>query len=177
MTGDLEAVMIRLKTILVPTDFSECSDAAIRYGAALAEAFGASLQLLSVVHDPYSRPWAAEGFAAPIADLMADWEAEARRRLAECIPPGAESRTTLVTAVGAPQAEIVRYAAEHDVDLIVLGTHGRGPIGHLLLGSVAERVVRSAPCPVLTVRHPQHEFVTEVPATEQRSAAPAPSGR
>jgi uncharacterized protein YbjT (DUF2867 family) len=55
----------------------------------------------------------------------------------------------------------VRYAAQHRVDLIVLGTHGRGPLGHILLGSVAERVVRTAPCPVLTVRHPQREFVVE----------------
>lgn len=155
--------MIRLKTILVPTDFSECSEAAVRYGAALAEAFGATLHLLSVIHDPYSRPWAAEGFAAPIADLLADWEADARRRLAEAVPAGIKSRTILATETGSPHLEIVRYAGRHEIDLIVLGTHGRGPLGHLLLGSVAERVVRSAPCPVMTVRHPQHEFLVETP--------------
>lgn len=55
--------------------------------------------------------------------------------------------------------EIVRYAREQNIDLLVLGSHGRGPIAHLLLGSVAEKVVRHAPCPVLTVRHPEHEFV------------------
>jgi nucleotide-binding universal stress UspA family protein len=54
---------------------------------------------------------------------------------------------------------IVGYAKENDVDLIIMGTHGRGAIAHLLMGSVAERVVRTAPCPVLTVRHPEHEFV------------------
>ena len=55
--------------------------------------------------------------------------------------------------------EIVRYAREKNIDLLVMGTHGRGPIAHMLLGSVAEKVVRKAPCPVLTVRHPEHEFV------------------
>ena len=60
---------------------------------------------------------------------------------------------------GAPFLEIIRYAKENDVDLIVLGTHGRSGLAHVLLGSVAERVVRKSPCPVLTVRHPEHEFV------------------
>jgi nucleotide-binding universal stress UspA family protein len=54
---------------------------------------------------------------------------------------------------------IVDYARDHDVDIIVMGTHGRGALGHLVMGSVAERVVRLAPCPVLTVRHPEHEFI------------------
>jgi nucleotide-binding universal stress UspA family protein len=60
---------------------------------------------------------------------------------------------------GPPFLEIVRYAQEANIDLIVLGTHGRGGLAHMLLGSVAEKVVRKAPCPVLTVRHPEHEFV------------------
>jgi nucleotide-binding universal stress UspA family protein len=153
--------MIKLKTILVPVDFSDCSDAAVKYGYALSEAFGATLHLLNVVQDPYTLPWAAEGFAAPIADLLADWEGQAKRRLAETVPTAAAATTVLKTQVGSPHREIVRYATEHQVDLIVLGTHGRGPLGHMLLGSVAERVVRTAPCPVLTVRHPQREFVAD----------------
>jgi len=55
--------------------------------------------------------------------------------------------------------EVIRYAREKDIDLLVLGTHGRGAIAHMLMGSVAEKIVRKAPCPVLTVRHPEHEFV------------------
>ncbi len=153
--------MIRVKTILVPVDFSDCSDAAVRYGYAQSEAFGATLHLVNVVQDPYTLPWAAEGFAAPIADLLADWEQQAKRRLAEIVPTAAAATTVLSTRVGSPHREIVRYAAAHQTDLIVLGTHGRGPLGHMLLGSVAERVVRTAPCPVLTVRHPQREFVEE----------------
>jgi nucleotide-binding universal stress UspA family protein len=153
--------MIDLKTILVPTDFSECSEAAVKYGAALANTFGATLHLLNVVQDPYMLPWSADSFAAPVGDMLADWEAQAKIRLAESIPAIAAANTVVTTRVGSPSTEIVRYAAQHRVDLIVLGTHGRGPLGHILLGSVAERVVRTAPCPVLTVRHPQREFVVE----------------
>ena len=163
--------MIRLKTILVPTDFSECSNAAVRYGCALAEAFGATLHLLNVVQDPYTMPWATEGFGAPLGDLLADWEAQARQRLVESVPTAGAAKTVVKTQVGSPHREIVRYAAQHEIDLIVLGTHGRGPLGHMLLGSVAERVVRTAPCPVLTVRQPQHEFVAEAPVVQAADAS------
>jgi nucleotide-binding universal stress UspA family protein len=156
-----EAIMIELKTILVPTDFSECSEAAVKYGAALAQTFGATLHLLNVVQDPYSLPWSADGFAAPVGDMLADWEAQAKGRLAESVPGTAAANAVVTTRIGSPYTEIVRYAAQNRIDLIVLGTHGRGPLGHILLGSVAERVVRTAPCPVLTVRHPQREFVVE----------------
>jgi nucleotide-binding universal stress UspA family protein len=153
--------MIQLKTILVPVDFSDCSDAAVKYGYALSEAFGATVHLLNVVQDPYTLPWAAEGFAGAMPDLLTNWEGQAKRRLAETVPVAGAARTVLNTQVGSPHREIVRYATEHQVDLIVLGTHGRGPLGHMLLGSVAERVVRTAPCPVLTVRHPQRGFVAD----------------
>ncbi len=156
--------MIELKSILVPTDFSECSEAAVKYGFALAKAFGATLHLLNVVQDPYTLPWAADGFAAPIGDMLTDWEAQSKRRLAESVPAVAADRTVVQTRVGSPYSEIIRYAAQQHIELIVLGTHGRGPLGHMLLGSVAERVVRTAPCPVLTVRHPQREFVIETEA-------------
>jgi nucleotide-binding universal stress UspA family protein len=153
--------MIELKTILVPTDFSECSEAAVKYGAALAQTFGARLHLLNVVQDPYTLPWGADGFAAPIGDMLAEWEAQAKSRLTEIVPATAAATAVVTTRVGSPYAEIVRYAAQQRIDLIVLGTHGRGALGHILLGSVAERVVRTAPCPVLTVRHPQREFVVD----------------
>ena len=61
--------------------------------------------------------------------------------------------------VRAPFTEIIRFAKDKDIDLIVMGTHGHTGLAHVLLGSVAEKVVRKAPCPVLTVRHPEHEFV------------------
>jgi nucleotide-binding universal stress UspA family protein len=152
--------MINLGTVLVPTDFSECSDAALRYGRALASAFGATLHLLHVVQDPYTQPWAAEAFPAPLGDMLNEWQAQARDRLCKLIPEAERATTMVMTLMGSPSLEIVRYAAEQGIDLIVIGTHGRGPLGHMLLGSVAERVVRKAPCPVLTVRHPQREFVS-----------------
>ena len=171
--------MIALKTVLVPTDFSDCSEAAVRYGRALAQAFGASLHLLHVVQDPYKQAWAAEGFAAPVSDMIVQWETEARKRLEESAAACAPVATTVATRIGSPFYDIACYAAEMNVDLIVIGTHGRGPIGHMLLGSVAERIVRKAPCPVLTVRHPQHEFVVDEPSAAERADVPQllPAGK
>jgi nucleotide-binding universal stress UspA family protein len=162
--------MITLQTILVPTDFSECSNAAVRYGFALAENFGASVHLLNVVQDPYLLPWAAESFTVPIPDILKDWEREAKRQLTECVPVGTAVKALAATRVGSPDREIVRYAAENEIDLIVIGTHGRGALGHMLLGSVAERVVRTAPCGVLAVRHPQREFIAEEQRDVERNA-------
>lgn len=154
--------MITLKTILVPSDFSECSDAALRYGLELARRFDARLHLLHVVQDPLTQPWAAEGFSAPLFDMVEKWQQDAKARLVASIPLADIGRVTVTVTLAWPYAEILRYANEHGVDLIVMGTHGRSGVSHVLLGSIAERVVRHAPCPVLTVRHPQREFVPEV---------------
>ena len=88
-------------------------------------------------------------------------EKGARARLRQALTAAEQEKfcAQLVTLVGTPFVEIIRYAREHEIDLIVMGTHGRGLIAHVLMGSVAEKVVRKAPCPVLTVRHPEHEFV------------------
>ena len=94
-------------------------------------------------------------------NLREEIEKEARERLATMVTD--EERRTLrvetALVAGNPFLEIIRYAKANDVDLIVMGTHGRGAIAHILLGSVAEKVVRKSPCPVLTVRQAQHEFV------------------
>lgn len=159
--------MITLKNVLVPTDFSECSDAAVRYGLALAKAFGAKLHLLHVIQDPYTQPWGAEALPMAIGDLVNEWQEQAIRRLDAIVPAADRDRVVTACTIAAPYSEILRYANEQKVDLIVLGTHGRGPMAHMLLGSVAEKVVRRAPCPVLTVRHPQHEFVEDEAATKE----------
>ena len=151
--------MIALKKILVPTDFSDCSDAAVKYGRAFATAFQASLHLLHIVQDPYTQPWAAEAFPAPLGEMLVEWQTQAGKRLATLLPEPERENAVVATLVGSPFQEIVRYASEQEIDLIVIGTHGRGALGHMLLGSVAEKVVRKAPCPVLTVHHPEHEFV------------------
>jgi universal stress protein A len=144
--------VITIKTILVPTDFSECSDQALAYGRAMAATFGASLHLLHVVQDPYTQPWAAEAFPAPLGDMLAQWQEQARVRLQGLVAEAERAGVMVAVQVGSPFQEIVSYAEAQHIDLIVIGTHGRGPIGHMLLGSVAEKVVRRAPCPVLTVR-------------------------
>lgn len=160
--------MIRLKTILVPSDFSECSDAAVRYGLELARRFDATLRLLHVVQDPATQPWAAEGFTLPILDVVTQWQKDAQVRLLASVPVADVGRVTAAVTIASPCQEILRYADEHAVDLIVMGTHGRGGVTHMLLGSIAERVVRRASCPVLTVRHPQREFVEpEIQAVAQ----------
>ena len=151
--------MITLKTILVPSDFSDCSEEALRYGLELARRFDAQLHLLHVVQDPVAQPWAAEGFSVPLFEVVEQWQKQAEERLKASVPAADRGRVTIASVVATPYAEILDYAASHAVDLIVMGTHGRGGVTHMLLGSIAERVVRRAPCPVLTVRRPQHGFV------------------
>jgi nucleotide-binding universal stress UspA family protein len=155
--------MIALENVLVATDFSEPSDVAVVYGRALTEAFGARLHLLHVVPQAMGLPWAAASDGPSLSDIQQQWEKEAAERLRAAVPEELNDagRVTLATRAGEPVQEIIAYAGDHNVDLVVLGTHGRGFVAHALLGSVAERVVRLSPCPVLTVRHPQHEFVTE----------------
>lgn len=155
--------MITLNTILVPTDFSATSEAALRYGKALADAFGASLHLVHVVQEPFSQPWAVEAYGVSLASLQETWTRDARTRLENALQPDERDRyrAQIATLSGHPVVEILRYAEANAIDLIVLGTHGRGPLSHVVMGSVAERVVRKAPCPVLTVRQPERDFVSD----------------
>jgi nucleotide-binding universal stress UspA family protein len=154
--------MIALKKILVPTDFGEAADAALTYAKALAKTFGASIDVLHVAEDASARMFAGEVYVAVPQNLQQDLENAARReldkRLIDNDPDPLRMRRT-VLASNAPAMTIVDYAKETGVDLIVMGTHGRGPMAHLFMGSVAERVVRLARCPVLIVHHPEHEFV------------------
>jgi nucleotide-binding universal stress UspA family protein len=154
--------MIALKNILVATDFSEPSDAALAYGRALARTFGATLHVANVVDNVPALVYGAEAYAVSMPELQQEMEASARKQLADLLVdndrPPLPVRPVVLTS-SAPAAAIVGYAKSERIDLIVAGTHGRGGVAHLLMGSVAERVVRTAPCPVLTVRHPEHEFV------------------
>jgi nucleotide-binding universal stress UspA family protein len=153
--------MIALTHVLVPTDFSDASEAALKYGKAFAGAFGASLHIVHVIEEPYGQPWAVEAYGFSLASLQDEWIKEAQARIATAVTDEEKAALRAVTAtvLGHPVMEILRYADEQRIDLIVMGTHGRGPLGHMVLGSVAERVVRRAPCPVLTVRHPERDFV------------------
>ena len=162
-TGSLEAIMIAIKNILVATDFGEAADAALCYGRELAGRFGATLHVLNVIENFYVTTFGAETYSAFVPEMQRELEDAARKRLDETLidsdGSGPQTRPAVMTS-GSPAYAIVDYAQEFDVDLIVMGTHGRGALAHLMMGSVAERVVRIAPCPVLTVRHPEHEFVT-----------------
>lgn len=153
--------MLTLKTVLVPTDFSDASESALRYGKAMAEKFGASLHVVHVMEDLLAHAWAAEVYVSSMPQLRDEIEKESRQRLGALLTDGERKTLRAETALlaGNPFLEIIRYAKAHNIDLIVMGTHGRGPIAHMLLGSVAEKVVRKSPCPVLTVREAQHEFV------------------
>lgn len=152
--------MIALQRILVGTDFSEPSQVALKYAKALATAFGSAIHVLHVLEDPLVNAPMSEGYLPP-PQLYEELRRHADQRLNELLSPDDKQahRATLAMRSGSPFVELVRYAKSESIDLIVLGTHGRGAIAHLLMGSVAECVVRKAPCPVLTVRHPQHEFV------------------
>ena len=153
--------MLTLKTVLVPTDFSDASETALRNGKAMAEKFGATLHVVHVMEDLLAHAWAAEVYVSSMPQLRDEIEKESRLRLGALLTDGERKAFRAETALlaGNPFLEIIRYAKTHGIDLIVMGTHGRGPIAHMLLGSVAEKVVRKSPCPVLTVREAQHEFV------------------
>ena len=153
--------MIALKNVLVATDFSEAADAALAYGRALARAFGATLHVLHVADDMYMR-LGGDAYAAVLPELQEDVERQAKDRLARLLIDDDSmplpTKSAVITADATAPA-IVNFAAKAGIDLIVVGTHGRSAVAHLLMGSVAERVVRTARCPVLTVRHPEHDFV------------------
>lgn len=152
--------MIVLKQILVATDFSESAAVALAYGRDLARTFNARLHVLHAVEDVMLRYSPEVGFASP--DLQKNIEARAARDLDKLITE--DDRRTLAvvpvikSAVNIP-AEIVDYAKTNAIDLIITGTHGRGAVKHLLMGNVAERVVRTAACPVLTVHANERDFI------------------
>ena len=143
--------MIQLNHILVPHDFSETSAAAVSYAIALARRFNARLTFLHVGNS------AQEAFESEFPIGLEEAREDAvRERLLKIVTPQeqVEFGPQFVVQRGNPASEIVRFANEHGVDLVVMGTHGRGLVGHVVMGSVAEKVVRTAPCPVLTVRNP-----------------------
>lgn len=144
--------MLHVHTILAPVDFSEPSDRALAYAVELARQLDASLHVFHVQEMPVL---ATPSVGAPVPpELAAGAETDTRAELDRILAPyrdrGVTLRETLAHA-GPPADAIVAYAREHPVDLIVMGTHGRTGLGRVLLGSVAEHVVRHAPCAVLTI--------------------------
>lgn len=147
------------KKILIPVDFSAHSSFAVKLGADLARRSAASVTVLHVFDPlPYALPADYQVFTPEQREQL---QSEIRKSLAALrlrAETGGAARVETQTLEGSPVTEIVRLAAEGGFDLIVMGTHGRRGVKHALLGSVAERVVRSAPCPVLTARAPDGQL-------------------
>jgi universal stress protein A len=150
--------MISLKKILCPIDHSDCSKEALKYAVSLAMKDEAKLLLLHVIDIRSFN----EGLDA-MTKQMPDEETleQLRVKLLDCIPEEIRDDMDIEAIVvqGIPFAEIISTAKEKEIDMIVIGSHGRTGLSHMMLGSVSEKVVRKAPCPVLTVRQPGHEFV------------------
>ncbi len=151
--------MISFKEIVVPTDFSEHSLRALDYAVGLAQKFSSNLKLIYVIESmlqPADLAWTN----VDQSELSKQHKESAQKQLEtlkrERIPKGIASEASVV--LGKAFVEIVRYARSVNADLIVMATHGHGGLSHILLGSTAERVVRKAPCPVLTIKHPMHVF-------------------
>lgn len=168
--------MIKLEHVLVATDFSEPSQTAMEYGRTLARTFGATLHVIHIVENVFLRTAAGEFGVAEAGAVMQSLEDAARKQLENAVTEDDRrelgARTALLSANSAPIG-IVSYAKEQGISVIVIGTHGRGALSKLLMGSVAERVVRTAPCPVLTVHYPEREFL--VPDALQVSGDPTRS--
>lgn len=138
--------------ILVPTDFSADANAAFTYAVELARKFDAPVHLLHVVEDPLAAGvWSSEIYTAEIAGLQVNLVRDAELRLRGSVPVDAGAVSTEVRTGNAAR-QIIEAARDWHADLIVMGTRGRTGVAHVIMGSVAERVVRLAPCPVLTLR-------------------------
>jgi universal stress protein A len=151
--------ILHLKKILVPIDFSETSKKAFQYALRFAEQFGCEIVLLHVV-EPVGAiagtPLAVDIFAQPEEDTTA---AEAELACLAAKSRNRQNSFTSAVRTGHAPNEITKAAKELDVDLIMIATHGYTSWRHLCIGSTAERVVRTAPCPVLVVREKEHEFI------------------
>jgi universal stress protein A len=157
-----ETMSDAITRILVPLDFGPQADAVVAYATAIAAPVRASIDLLHVIVDPAgAHDWVADLYLREMTAIreraIAEAEQHLNRYVARCALSGVEARRRVV--IGRPTPVILAEARTQSADLIVMGTHGRTGLAHVLLGSVAEQVVRAAPCPVLTVRTDGRERV------------------
>jgi len=150
--------------ILYPTDFSKHSLAALPFALDLAQRYQAEMHVLHAVDAPYEFLM-EDGYVVPLVTTypveVDALQKSAEQRLDRFVHEHlaeVEDSVKKIVVVGKAFAEIVLYAREQSISLIVLGTHGHSALASMLMGNVAEKVVRKAPCPVLTVRHPDHTF-------------------
>jgi nucleotide-binding universal stress UspA family protein len=152
MTMDID-----LKRILVPVDFSTNSAWALDYAVALARKFDAALHLVHVCEVPSMLTGSMDAYAIAYTNWSQLLGAEAECQLEKFRPRLEGITVTTEVLFGNPARAVVTAAGTNAADLIVMGTHGHGPVMHVVMGNVAERVVRASPCPVLTVREPRQE--------------------
>jgi len=148
-----------IKKVLVPIDFSDYSKSALKYAVNFAKSFSAEIVLIYVVEPVIYPPDFSMGQIA-MPSINAEWDVRAKeelQKLAISEIPG-ESVVKTIIKTGKPFVEIIETAKEENVDLIIIATHGHSGVEHILFGSTAEKVVRKAPCPVLTLREPIKGF-------------------
>lgn len=150
----------KIAKVLVPIDFSECSKKALRYALAFAKQFGAAIDLVYVVNVNFP---GTEYGAINYLELEKQMKDGATRQLADLVLKETADEIPVETSirVGRPATEIIEAARKLESDLIIISTHGYSGLKHLVLGSTAENVVRSAKCPVLVVRENEHECLAE----------------
>lgn len=156
--------MAQIKKILYPTDFSEHSLCALPYAVELAKNHSAEIHCIHVVDESYQY-WLGAGEAAmpvvmPVEDIISSAQ-ELMKQFVEKHFGDLQGNVVANVVTGRPFVEIIRYARDNQMDMIVIATHGHSALTSMLLGSVTEKVVRKSACPVLTVRHPDHKF--EIP--------------
>jgi nucleotide-binding universal stress UspA family protein len=177
-TWGRRAAMLVLRDVLVPVDFEPTSYHALAYARDLVRTFGARLHVLHVMEDVFALPAGTEGALSAFPCLEREVEADVRGRL-DALLTEADRKAgamTLVRLGASPASSIVAYAAENHADVIVMGTHGRSGAELGTIGSVAEQVVRTASCPVLTLRqHPSDTSLERVADLE--TAAPLKDSR
>lgn len=152
---DAGEFMATFHTIVAAIDFSESSFAAAKTAAAMAGETYGQLHLIHVVPNVFESPWLTNSHGLAFTTLQRDLIDAARTKLVTlaATEPFRATKPTCTVATGSVAEAIVRYAVEHHADLIVLGTHGYGPLKRFLLGHVADRVIRHARCPVLALPH------------------------
>jgi len=160
-----ELSVISIKKILYPTDFSEYSSVALPYAVDFAHHYNAELHCLHAVEWGHEFIPTGDNIAPMITPpvlSVEEMQKTAQKRLEAFLrdkAPQIAGSVIKKVVLGKPFVEIIGYCRQENIDLIVLGTHGHSALASMLLGSVAEKVVRKAPCAVLTVRHPEHKFV------------------
>jgi len=152
--------MISIEKILFPTDFSSYANYALRYALSFASTYKAKLYVFHVITE-LNLPIGMGGTLYPPAKIYEEMEKEAKKKIEGVIPEDYSKIVEVENIIvrGTPFLEIIKAAREYNVDIITIATHGHTGLSHVFLGSTAEKVVRKAPCPVLCIKYPEHEFV------------------